>query len=75
MVVDSPDGRRNYVLQNDKYKAKLQIVGEPFTEEYYGIAVKKGNRKALDLINKGLDVIKKDGTLDKLEAQVAAVAS
>ena len=44
----------NYALQNDKYKGKLKIVGERFTEEYYGVAVKKGNTKVLDVINAGL---------------------
>jgi polar amino acid transport system substrate-binding protein len=68
VVVDSPTAA-GYVLQNDKYKAKLQIVGKPFTEEYYGIAVKKGNKDLLDLLNKGLAVIMKDGTLDKLKAK------
>ena len=29
-------------------------MGEPFTDEYYGIAVKKGNSAVLALINKGL---------------------
>jgi polar amino acid transport system substrate-binding protein len=68
VVVDSPIAA-NYVLQNEKYKAKLQIVGTPFTEEYYGIAVKKGNARVLDLVNKGLAAIQKDGTLDKLKAK------
>jgi polar amino acid transport system substrate-binding protein len=68
VVVDSPIAA-NYVLQNEKYKAKLQIVGVPFTEEYYGVAVKKGNQKVLDKINKGLEAIQKDGTLDKLKAK------
>ena len=68
VVVDSPIAA-NYVLQNDKYKAKLQIVGAPFTEEFYGVAVKKGNSKVLDLVNKGLAAIQKDGTLDKLKAK------
>jgi polar amino acid transport system substrate-binding protein len=68
VVVDSPTAA-GYVLQNDKYKAKLQIVGVPFTEEYYGIAVKQGNKELLDLINKGLAAIQKDGTLDKLKAK------
>jgi polar amino acid transport system substrate-binding protein len=68
VVVDSPIAA-NYVLQNEKYKAKLQIVGVPFTDEYYGITVKKGNQKTLDMINKGLAAIQKDGTLDKLKAK------
>jgi polar amino acid transport system substrate-binding protein len=66
VVVDSPTAA-GYVLQNDKYKAKLQIVGVPFTEEYYGVAVKKDNKELLDLINDGLAVIMKDGTLDTLK--------
>lgn len=66
VVVDSPTAA-GYVLQNDKYKARLKIVGVPFTEEYYGVAVKKGDGQLLGLINKGLDVIMKDGTLDALK--------
>jgi polar amino acid transport system substrate-binding protein len=65
VVMDSPTAA-SYVLQNDKYKAKLKIVGKPFTTEEYGIAVKKGNAQALDMINKGLDVVIKDGTIAKL---------
>ncbi len=65
-VVDSPTAA-GYVLQNDKYKATLKISSEPFTEEYYGIAVKKGDTRLLGLINKGLAVIMKDGTLDALK--------
>jgi len=66
VVVDSPTAA-GYVLQNDKYKAKLKIVGTPFTEEYYGVAVKKSDAELLGLINKGLDIIMKDGTLDQLK--------
>ena len=66
VVVDSPTAA-GYVLQNDKYKAMLKIVGVPFTEEYYGVAVKKGDSELLGLINKGLDIIMKDGTLDALK--------
>ena len=66
VVVDSPIAA-NYVLQNDKYKAKLMIVGAPFTEEFYGVAVKKGNSAVLDLVNKGLAAIQKNGTMDALK--------
>jgi len=65
VVVDSPTAK-TYVLQNAKYKDKLNIVGEQFTDEHYGIALKKGNQKALDMINKGLAIIIKDGTLAKI---------
>lgn len=65
VVIDSPTAA-SYVLQNDKYKASLMIVGTPFTNEQYGIAVKKGNKKALEMINKGLATVIKDGTMAKL---------
>jgi polar amino acid transport system substrate-binding protein len=53
VVCDTPVAAQ-YALQNDQYKGKLKIVGQPFTEEYYGVAVKKGNAKVLDVINAGL---------------------
>ena len=65
VVLDTPTAR-NYVLRNERYKSRLKILGKPFTDEHYGIAVKKGNQKALDLINRGLDIIQKDGTLARL---------
>jgi polar amino acid transport system substrate-binding protein len=68
VVVDNPTAA-NYVLQNDKYKGKLEIVGKPFTDEYYGVAVTKGNTKVLELINKGLQAVIKDGTVEKLQTK------
>ncbi len=56
VVADTPIAA-DYVLQNDEYKDSLKIVGEPFTDEYYGIAVKKGNTELLDLINEGLAAV------------------
>jgi polar amino acid transport system substrate-binding protein len=53
VVCDNPTAAQ-YALQNDTYKGKLKIVGDRFTEEYYGVAVKKGNAKVLDVINAGL---------------------
>ena len=53
VVADTPIAA-DYVLQNAEYSGSLKIVGEPFTDEYYGVAVKKGNSEVLDLINKGL---------------------
>ena len=53
VVADTPIAA-DYVLQNDNYSGRLKIVGEPFTEEYYGVAVKKGNSAVLDRINEGL---------------------
>lgn len=68
VVIDTPVAA-NYALQNESFKGKLKIVGKPFTEEFYGVAVKKGNTKALNLINTGLKKVIDDGTETKLEAQ------
>lgn len=56
VVADTPVAA-NFALQNETYKGKLKIVGEPFTEEFYGIAVRKGNRVVLDAINRGLEKV------------------
>lgn len=65
VVADTPVAA-NFALQNPLYKGKLKIVGEPFTEEYYGIAVQKGNKELLDMINKGLDEVLGTPTYDAL---------
>lgn len=56
VVVDTPTAA-DFVLSNDEYRGTLKIVGEPFTDEFYGIAVKKGNTEVLDLINAGLEEV------------------
>ncbi len=66
VVADTPVAA-NFALQNKDYKGKLKIVGEPFTEEYYGIAVKKGNKKVLDAINRGLDKVLGTETYNKIK--------
>ncbi len=53
VVIDTPVPA-NYALQAADYKGKLKMVGTAFTEEYYGVAVKKGNSKVLDVVNAGL---------------------
>jgi len=44
---------------------KITILEDKLTSEEYAIAVKKGNKKLLESINKTLARIKEDGTLDK----------
>ena len=63
VVCDNPTAA-NFALQNNEYKAKFKIVGEPFTRENYGIVVKKGNKELVDLLNKGIKAVKAKG-LDK----------
>lgn len=66
VVADTPVAA-DFALHHENYKEKLKIVGEPFTEEYYGIAVNKGNTEVLELINKGLDGVLGTSTYEKIE--------
>ena len=56
VVADTPIAA-DYVLQSAEYSGRLKIVGEPFTDEYYGIAVRRGNSELLALMNKGLEAV------------------
>ena len=57
----------DFVLANENYSQRLTIAGEPFTEEDIAIAVRKGNKELLDLVNKGLALAKEDGSFDELK--------
>ena len=49
-----------------EFPGQIQVVGQPFTVEYYGIAVRKGRTELLRAINRALAQIKADGTYDRL---------
>ena len=68
VVCDTPVAAQ-YALQSKDYKGKLKIVGQQFTEEFYGVAVKKGNKKVLDLINAGLKKVLDAGENKAIEAK------
>ena len=68
VVADSPIAA-NFALQNATYKEALKIVGQPFTDEYLGFAVKKGDTATLKLLNDGLAKVKSSGKLDELVAK------
>lgn len=64
VVCDDPVAAQ-YALQNEKYKGALKIACIiEAGDEYYGIAVKKGDKEDLDLINKGIEAVQKKG-IDK----------
>ena len=65
MVADNPIAA-DFALQNQKFKDRLKIVGQPFTNEWLGIAVRKGDTKTLALINEGLEKIKANGKLEEI---------
>lgn len=69
VIVDTPVAA-DYALASDEFKDKLKIVGEPFTEEYYGVVVRKGEMADfLAAFNEGLGRIKADGTYDQIYAK------
>ncbi|MBM3116342.1 basic amino acid ABC transporter substrate-binding protein [Jeongeupia naejangsanensis] len=55
----------NFIANNKNDKLKV-VDDTSFAKEYYGFAVKKGNKEMLAKINKGLATIKADGTYDKI---------
>ena len=69
VVVDTPVAA-DYALASDQFKGKLKIVGEPFTDEFYGVVVAKGKMKDfVKAFNEGLKKIQADGTYDKIYAE------
>ena len=62
VIADNPLALQ-YVGQNAD---KLKVVGDVFTDEYYGIAVCKDKTDLLDKINKGLAAVKDEGQIDTL---------
>jgi len=68
VICDSPVAA-DFALQRAEYKDKLTIASNLLTEEFYGIAVNKGNTKVLSKINEGLTKVLADGTIDQLKAK------
>lgn len=64
----------HYVNNNANAQFKT-ISDKSFAAEQYGIAVKKGNAELLEKINKGLAIIKTDGTYDKIFAKYFGAAA
>ncbi len=65
VVVDNPLAQ-GYVV---RYAGKLRIVGEPFTDEWYGIAVAPGRTELLERINRGLRAVQASGQFAAIEQQ------
>ncbi|KFF31320.1 glutamate ABC transporter substrate-binding protein [Bifidobacterium bombi] len=43
-------------------RGKLELVGKPFTQEYYGVGIKKGNTKLVTRVDAALRDMIKDGS-------------
>jgi len=53
-------------LEYNKSHPNIKIVGDPFTKASLGIAVKKGDKEMVELINTVLKEMKQNGEADKL---------
>ena len=63
VVCDYPVAAK-FILENDKYKEKLKIaivLDSPGDQESYGVAIRKGDKETLDMINKGLAAVQAKG--------------
>lgn len=60
VVCDDPVAA-NYALTRYKDTLKIAAVMESAEVENYGVAVKKGNKELVDLINKGIQAVKAKG--------------
>ncbi len=68
VVCDTPVAA-DFALQNERYSDSLKIVGQPFTDEFYGIVVQKGNAEVLKMINEGLAAVQKKGIDKRFEKE------
>ncbi len=68
VVCDTPVAA-DFALQREGYRDSLKIVGDAFTEEFYGVLVQKGNTELLDKINQGLAAVQAEGIDVQLEDQ------
>ncbi len=69
VVVDTPVAA-DYALAAEPFKGKLKIVGKPFTDEYYGLVVQKGDPEGLlPLFNAGLKNVQASGKYDEIYAE------
>jgi polar amino acid transport system substrate-binding protein len=63
VVADAPT-LADILRQNPEMN--LKIVGEPFTEELYGIGIRKGQPELQASINAALAELRADGTYDEI---------
>ena len=65
--VDAVIGDNGVIAYRVQEHKQLKTVSDPdFPKEYFGIAVKQGNKALLDKLNAGLAAIKADGTYARI---------
>ncbi len=76
-IADLKNGNISTIIMDDSTAKEaaeanadsVKVIDVPLTVEEYGIAVKKGNDKLKEKINKAFAELKEDGTYDKLLAK------
>jgi glutamate transport system substrate-binding protein len=64
------------LISNASTDKTLKVVGEPFSDDYYGIGVTRDDPQAKAFVNQWLTAIEKDGTWAKLwKATIGTVVS
>lgn len=60
-----------FALKKPEYQGKLKIVSKVPTvhDGFYGVAVKKGNKEVVELLNKGIKAVKAKGIDKELKAK------
>ncbi|MBN6810707.1 ABC transporter substrate-binding protein [Kocuria marina] len=67
--VQAVSGNISTLSKRAKDNPDLEVVQTVDTNENLGVAVKKGNTEILDSVNKTLDRITSDGTMDKMKKE------
>lgn len=55
-----------YSIQKYQYSGSVKVIGSPINPKDYCIGVKKGNDELLQVMDEGLEIIKRNGTYDKI---------
>lgn len=55
-----------YSIQKYQYSEQVKVIGSPINPKDYCIGVKKGNEDLLQVMDEGLEIIKRNGTYDKI---------
>ena len=57
-----------------QYQGKLKVVGKPFSEERYGVGIKKGDTELCGKINAALEKMVSDGAWEKAIADTVGAS-
>lgn len=68
-VVAETSVAAQFAVLSHRYQGAFKVVGPPLTGENYAIAVKKGNQRLLDLLNRALTQVQASGFTDTLAAR------